>query len=50
MREYEGTLTESDYASDPEKALLTVELPADRAEPFARRLADATGGKASVEQ
>ncbi len=48
VREYEGALLESDYASDPERALLTVELLADRAEPFARRLADATGGKASV--
>ena len=48
IREYEGTLTESDYASDPEKALLTVELLAERADGFVRRLADATGGKASV--
>ena len=48
VREYAGTLTESDYASDQEKALLTVELLAEQAEVFVRRLADATGGKASV--
>ena len=48
VREYEGTLVDSDYASDPEKALLTVELLAENAERFARRLADATGGRASV--
>ena len=48
VREYEGTLMESDYASDPERALLTVELLADRTDAFARRLTDATGGRASV--
>lgn len=50
VREYEGTLIQSDYASDPERALLTVELPAESAEDFARRLADATGGRASAEE
>ncbi len=48
VREYEGALLESDYESDPERAVLTVELLADRTETFARRLADATGGRASL--
>ena len=48
VREYEGTLLDSDYASDPEMAALTVELLADRAEGFVRRVTDATGGKVAV--
>ena len=48
IREYEGTLTDSDYASDPERALLTVELLAERTADLTRRVIDATGGKASV--
>ncbi len=48
IREYEGTLTDSDYASDPERALLTVELLAERTADLTRRLTDATGGRASV--
>ncbi len=45
IREYEGELTDSDYASDPERARLTVRLLADRAEELARRVTDATGGR-----
>ena len=48
IREYEGTLTDSDYASDPERELLTVELLAERTADLTRRVIDATGGKASV--
>ena len=49
VREMEGTLLDSDYASDPERASLTVELAADKTDAFARRLADLTGGRAVVE-
>ena len=48
VREMDGALLESDYASDPERALLTVELLAEQAEAFTRRAVDATGGRASV--
>lgn len=48
VREYEGALLESDYESDPERAVLTVELLAEKTGTFARRLADATGGRASL--
>ncbi len=48
IREAEGALLDSDYESDPERAVLTVELLAERTDAFARRLADATGGRAAV--
>ncbi len=50
IREMEASLLESDYESDPERARLTLELPAERAEAFARRLADLTGGKVRFEK
>ena len=45
VREYDGALLDSDYESDPERAILTVELLAEKAEPFIARLTDVTGGK-----
>ncbi len=48
VREFGGTLLESDYASDPERALLTVELLAEQTAGFTRRAADATNGRAVV--
>lgn len=48
VREYGGTLLDADYESDPRAAILRAELLADRAEAFAARLTDATGGKASA--
>ncbi len=48
IREYEGELTDSDYASDPERAKLTVRLLADRAEELARRVTDATNGRGTA--
>ena len=47
VREFPGgALVGSDYESDPSKAHLTVELLAEDAENFARRLTDMTGGRA----
>lgn len=46
VREREGALLDSDYASEPDRALVTVELLAERADGFVRRLTDMTGGKA----
>ena len=48
VREFAGTLLDSDYESDPEKAALTVELLAEQRADFTRRIADATGGRAAV--
>ena len=48
IREYEGELTDSDYASDPERAKLTVRLLADKAEELARRVTDATNGRGTA--
>ena len=49
VREYGGTLLESDYESDPERAVLTAELLLDDAESFASRLTDLTGGRDTAE-
>ena len=48
IREYEGALLESDYASDPDRAKLMVRLLADKTEAFSRRVTDATNGRAAV--
>ncbi len=48
IREYGGTLLKTDYDADPERAGLTVELLADKAGDFTRRLVDVTGGRAAV--
>ena len=50
IREMEGVLLDSDYASDPERARLTVELLADREPDFVRRLTDLTGGRILLEK
>ena len=47
VREYGGALLASDYESDPNRAGLTMELLADRAEEFTGRVVDMTNGKAS---
>ena len=48
IREYGGTLLESDYESNPTCAILQAELLAEKAEPFMTRLVDVTGGKDSA--
>ena len=48
IREYGGTLLESDYESSPTCAILQAELLAEKAEPFMTRLTDVTGGKDSA--
>ena len=48
IREFGGALLASDYESDPERAILTAELLAEKTEDFARRVTDATGGRAAV--
>ena len=48
IREFGGTLLESDYDSDPGAALLTVELLAEQTAGFTSRIADATNGRAAV--
>jgi len=48
IREYGGTLLDSDYESDPTCAILQAELLAEKAEPFMARLVDVTGGKDSA--
>ena len=50
IREMGGALLGSDYESDPERAALTVELPAEQAAELTRRAADATGGRAAWEK
>ena len=44
-RDYGGTLLDADYESDPERAILSVELLAGETETFLERLTDMTGGK-----
>ena len=46
VREFDGTLLEPDYESDPDRATLTVEFPAERTADFTRRVIDTTGGRA----
>lgn len=48
IREYGGVLTEQDYESDPQAAILKAELLAEDAETFAARLTDVTGGRAAA--
>lgn len=48
IREYGGVLLDQDYTADPEKAVLTAELLAERTEEFLKRLTDLTGGRATV--
>ena len=48
IREYGGTLLESDYESNPTCAILQAELLAEKAETFMARLIDITGGKDSA--
>lgn len=48
VREMGGQLLASDYESDPERAVLTVELLAQAGEDFSQRLADLTNGKAAL--
>ena len=48
IREFDGALLEADYASDPDRAKLTVQLLADQTDAFARRVTDATNGRAAV--
>ena len=48
IRELGGAVLASDYESDPERALLTVELLAEQADSFIRQAADSTGGRAAV--
>jgi len=48
IREYGGTLLESDYESNPTCAILQAELLAEKAESFMARLIDVTGGKDSA--
>ncbi len=45
IREFGGVLVESDYESDPDGAVLTAELLADRTEAFTARFTDVTGGR-----
>lgn len=45
VRDYDGALLDSDYESDPERAILSVELLADQAEPFRQRLTDMSSGR-----
>lgn len=49
VREYGGTLLNSDYESDPTRAILRAELLAERGAEFTARLTEATAGKASAE-
>ncbi len=49
IREYGGTLLDSDYAADPDGPVMRAELLAEKAETFAGRFTDITGGKGSVE-
>jgi len=48
IREYGGTLLESDYESNPTCAVLQAELLSEKSEPFMSRLIDVTGGKDSA--
>lgn len=48
IREYGGSLLDSDYESDPNRAILHAELLAEDAEPFSARLTDVTNGRASA--
>lgn len=48
IREYGGTLLESDYESDPTCAILQAELLEEKAADFMARLIDVTGGKDSA--
>ena len=48
IRELGGTVLASDYESDPDKAVLTAELLAEKAHELVRRAADATGGKCAA--
>lgn len=50
VREYGGSLLGSDYESDPSRAVLRAELPAERADAFAARLTDLTGGRDSAKK
>ena len=45
IREYGGSLLDSDYESDPTCAILQAEFLAEKAKPFMARLVDVTGGK-----
>ncbi len=48
LRDYEGQILASDYAADPQAALLEAELLLEQKEPFARHFIDATGGKGEI--
>ena len=48
IRECGGTLTEQDYESDPNAAVLRAELLAGDTERFIARVTDVTGGKAAA--
>jgi uncharacterized YigZ family protein len=49
VREYGGTLLDTDYEFSPTSARLHLELLADQVQAFTARLIDATGGKDTVE-
>lgn len=49
IREYGGTLLESDYASDPNGARLSAELLRESVEAFTARFTDLTNGKESIQ-
>jgi len=48
IREYGGTLLDSDYTADPDGPVLRAELLLDDVEAFIPRFTDATGGKGRV--
>ena len=48
VREYGGALLDSDYESDPTRAILKAELLAEKTAEFIKRLTETTAGKASA--
>lgn len=48
IREYGGTLADSDYGADPEGPLLRAELLAEDADAFLQRFTDVTSGKGRI--
>lgn len=48
VREYGGTLLDSDYESDPTRAILRAELLAEKGAEFAARMTEVTAGKATA--
>lgn len=49
VREFGGTLLDSDYESDPNRAVLRAELLADGVDAFIARFTDLTGGRDTAE-